>query len=98
MAERAFDTTVLCEALDAAAPPSTSTPQEPPPPINVLSYDVLVSIFLALEDPDWVRRTIPLVCKDWAELYRSKDASPLHETLEVDFAKEVETAVEAGGK
>ena len=36
-----------------------------------------------------MRRFVPLVCKGWAELYRSQDASPLHETLLVDFYEEV---------
>ena len=66
--------------------------------INDLPNDVLVSIFVAVEDPCWVRHTVPCVCKTWAELYRSQDASPLHEELEVDFRKEVESAAasEAG--
>ena len=56
-----------------------------------------MSVFIAVEDDDWVRDTVPLVCKEWAELYRSKDASPLHETLEVDFEKEVENTVAREG-
>jgi hypothetical protein len=47
-----------------------------------------VSVFDAVDDQTWVRHTFPLVCKEWAELYRSQDASPLHETLELDFSKE----------
>ena len=58
--------------------------------IGDLPVEMLVSIFMALEDVDWVRHTIPRVCKAWAELYRSKDASPLHEKLEVSFSKEIE--------
>ena len=57
--------------------------------INDLPKELLVSIFAAIDNPTWVRFTFPCVCKAWAELYRSKDASPLHETLEVDFRKEV---------
>ena len=99
MAGNAFDTRALGEALDdSVATPSTSTSQQRPPPIDVLSNDVLVSIFAAIDDPNFVRRTIPLVCKDWAELYRSKDASPLHETLYINFATEVERAVKAGSR
>ena len=60
--------------------------------IGDLPHAVLVSIFAAVGNQNWVRRTFPLVCKEWAELYRSKDASPLHETLEVDFRKELERA------
>ena len=57
--------------------------------INDLPKELLVSIFAAIDNPTWVRFTFPCVCKAWAELYRSKDASPRHETLEVDFRKEV---------
>jgi len=57
-----------------------------------------VSVFVAVGDQRWVRHTFPLVCRAWAELYRSKDASPLHETLEVAagevFWKEVAAARE----
>ena len=63
-----------------------------PRTINDLPKELLVSVFEAVEDQTWVRRTVPLVCKEWAELYRTRDASPLHETLEVDFRKEVEVA------
>ena len=51
-----------------------------------------MSVFIAVEKQGWVRRTVPLVCKYWHELYRSQDASPLHETLELNFRKEVERA------
>ena len=51
-----------------------------------------MSVFIAVADQRWVRHTVPLVCKEWAELYRSQDASPLHETLEVDFRKEARRA------
>ena len=47
-----------------------------------------MSVFESVDDLYWVRRTVPLVCKAWDELYRSQDASPLHETLEVDLLKE----------
>ena len=79
-----------------AGPSSTSTPPQPPKPltINDLPKEMLVSIFMAIEDQTWVRWTVPLVCKAWNEIYLSKDASPLHETLDVDFYKEVKRAVE----
>ena len=51
-----------------------------------------MSVFIAVEDQGWVRHTVTLVCKYWDELYRSQDASPLHETLELHFRKEVERA------
>ena len=53
-----------------------------------------MSVFEAVGDPIWVRHPVPLVCKAWAELYRSQDSSPLHETLEVDFQKEEAAARE----
>ena len=102
MAEKkTFDTRELGEALSAAGaatagPSSTSTPTSTPPPppkpltINDLPKEMLVSIFMALKDLRWVRHTIPLVCKAWNELYCSKDASPLHAELEVDFYEEIE--------
>ena len=79
-----------------AGPSSTSTPPQPPKPltINDLPKEMLVSIFMAIEDLRWVRHTIPLVCKAWNEIYLSKDASPLHETLEVNFYKEVKRSLE----
>lgn len=36
----------------------------------------------------WARETFPLVCKQWRDLYRSQQASPLHETLEIDLTVE----------
>ena len=72
-----FDALELAAMLDDDGAPST-IPKEP-----------LVSIFIAVEDDFLVRHTVLGVCKGSAGLYRSKDASPLHETLEVDFEKEV---------
>ena len=84
--EEALDAREL--ALNAAAGAAAK-----PLTINDLPNDQLVSIFMAIGDQIMVRHTIPLVCKAWAELYRTKDASPLHETLEVDFDKEVARAL-----
>ena len=84
--EEALDAREL--ALNAAAGAAAK-----PLTINDLPNDQLVSIFMAIGDQVMVRHTIPLVCKAWAELYRTKDASPLHETLEVDFDKEVARAL-----
>ena len=67
-------------------------------PLNDLPNDVLVSVFAAARAPTWVRRTFPCVCKAWNELYRSKDASPLHETLVVDFDEEVQRAAAAAAR
>ena len=106
--EKALDLRELGEALkddgggggngggSKAGPSSTSTPPQPPKPltINDLPKEMLVSIFMAIEDLRWVRHTIPLVCKAWNEIYLSKDASPLHETLEVNFYKEVKRSLE----
>ncbi len=58
-------------------------------PLNELPEEVLVSVFDAVGDLDWVRRT---VCKAWDELYRSRDARSLHETIKLDFRGEVESA------
>ena len=69
-----------------------------PKTINDLPKELLVSVFEAVEDQSWVRLTFPLVCKEWAEIYRSRDASPLHETLEVDFEKEVQGAATREGE
>ena len=105
MAEKAFDPRELGEALDAAdadadadsattkaGPSSTSTSPPKPLTIDDLPREILVSIFMAVGDLNWVRHNIPLVCKAWNEIYLSKDASPLHERLEVDFEKEVKGA------
>ena len=85
MAE-AFNTRELTASLGEDVPKFPI--DDRPKAINDLPNDVLVSVFIAVADQRWVRHTVPLVCKEWAELYRSQDASPLHETLEVDFWKE----------
>ena len=82
----AFDTLELAAALNDDDRELT---------INDLPKELLVSIFIAVELPFWVRHTVSLVCKDWAELYCSKDASPLHETLEIDFWREAERVAAA---
>ena len=56
--------------------------------LNDLPNDLLVSVFEAIGDLRYVRHTFPLVNKAWNELYCSQAASPLHETLELDFWKE----------
>ena len=103
MAEKPFDARELVEALsgdaageNATSPSSTSTPPQPPRPLTIgdLPKEMLVSIFMAINDPRWVRHTFPCVCKEWNEIFCSKDASPLHETLEVDFDSEVRRAWE----
>jgi len=40
----------------------------------------------------WARLTIPSVCKSFRDLYRSRDASPLHKTLWLEFEDEVVVA------
>ena len=85
MAE-AFNTRELTASLGEDVPKFPI--DDRPKAINDLPNDVLVSVFIAVADQRWVRHTVPLVCKEWAEIYRSQDASPLHETLEVDFWKE----------
>ena len=78
-------------------------------PINNLPTDLLVTIVaLAAEQmdigkrpwdspkgPTWIRHSFPLVCKLWNAIFATKDASPLHETLRVDFRWEVKLAREA---
>ena len=64
--------------------------------IKDLPKDVLVTVLVALKDQTWVRHNIPCVCKAWNEMYCSRDASPLHETLEVDFEKDVDRVTQAG--
>ena len=83
--DEAFDTRELAAVLDDGAGAELT--------ITDLPNDVLVSIFIAAGDSRWVRHTIPCVCKERAELYRSQDASPLYEKLEVDFRKERERAL-----
>ena len=46
-----------------------------------LPNDVLVLIFEATRDFRWVLRTFPCVCRAWRDLYRTRNARPLHETL-----------------
>ena len=86
----------MAEALDTRgarlAAALNDADADEPRTINDLPKELLVSTFAATEDPWWVRHAIPLVCRGWAELYRSNDASPLHETLEVDFYDAVEIA------
>ena len=77
----AFDTLKLSAALDGDDGAELT--------ITDLPNDGLMSVFEAVGDLRWVRHTIPCVCKGWAELYRSQDASPLHEKLKVDFRKEL---------
>ena len=80
------------DALEPVAVLDNDVPKFPigdrPKTINDLPKELLVSAFEAVDDLRYVRHTVPLVCKAWDELYRSQDASPLHETLEVDLLKE----------
>ena len=62
-------------------------------PLNDLPNDLLVSVFEAIGDLRYVRHTFSLVCKAWNELYCSQAASPLHETLEVNFYEEINSAL-----
>ena len=80
------------DALEPVALLDNDVPKFPigdrPKTINDLPKELLVSAYEAVDDLRYVRHTVPLVCKAWDELYRSQDASPLHETLEVDFTRE----------
>ena len=93
MAEEAFDTRELGEALNADDGGGDGTTKLTT--IKDLPKEILVSIFMAADDLFWVRHTFPCVCKAWNEIFCSEDASPLHETLEVDFRKEVKAAAAA---
>ena len=62
----AYDTRELIAALEHRDDDAKST-------INDLSNDVLVSIFTAVGNLGWVRRTVPCVCEAWNELYCSED-------------------------
>ena len=86
MVEESLDAHELVAALTAGAADAK------PLTIKDLPHDQLVSIFAATKDLTWVRHNVPLVCKAWNEIYCSRGASPLHETLEVDFGSEVATA------
>ena len=84
----------MAEALDSE--PFVALDDDAPFTINDLPKGLLVSIFVAANGLRWVIHIVPCVCKYWAELYRSQDASPPHEMLEVDFLKEaVATAQDA---
>ena len=78
----------LTEAKDTRKPVAVLDNDDGAPlTINELAKELLVSIFIGFGNLFWVRH-VPLICKEWSEIYRSQDASPLHETLEVDFRKE----------
>ncbi len=86
------------DTLELVATPDDDVPKFPvndlPKLINDLPKELLVSIFVAVNNLRWVRHTVSCVCKEWSELYRSRDASPLHETLEIDLEKEAWSAPE----
>ena len=71
MAE-ALDPHELDAALDDDVPKFPI--DDRPKTIDDLPQELLVSVFEAVGDPIWVRHPVPLVCKAWAELYRSRDA------------------------
>ena len=77
--DEAFDTRELAAALDDDAGAELT--------ITDLPNDVLVSIFIAAGDSRWVRHTIPCVCKERAELYRSQDASPCTRSSRLTFER-----------
>ena len=92
LSEEASNHQTMAEALDTRELVATLDGFGAKLTINDLPKELLVSVFEAVGDPIWVRHTVPLVCKSWAELYRTRDASPLQETLEVDFLKELDSA------
>ena len=78
------------ETLDLDAAPAAPLAAGAKLTINDLPNDVLVSIWIALEDLLWVRHNVPFVCKAWNELYCSRNACPLHEKLELVFFDEAQ--------
>ena len=95
---------LLAEKLDLDAPggassSSSSSSSSTPVPLKLTDVpnQVLVSILIvAAEDYyNWARLTVPFVCKAFRDLYRSRDASPLHEKLWLDFEAEADAAKEA---
>ena len=54
-----------------------------------------ILVVAAGDDQFWARFTIPSVCKAFRDLYRSRDPSPLHSLLFLDFAKEIAAAKRA---
>jgi len=96
---------LMAEKLDLDAPSasssSSSSSSSASAPVLLKLTDVpnqvLVSILMLAADHDeiWARFTILSVCKAFRDLYRSRDASPLHEVLFLDFAKEVTAAERA---
>ena len=60
----AFNTLDLAAALDDVEFPLDDRPKT----ITDLPKELVLSILDFFEDQAWVRHTIPLVCKEWAEL------------------------------
>jgi len=75
---------------------SSSSSAAAPVPLKLTDVpnQVLVSIFVVAAGVDkfWARFTIHYVCKAFRDLYRSRDASPLHSLLWLDFAGGVAAA------
>ena len=101
---------LLAENLDLDAPggasssssssSSSSTAAPAPLMLTDVPNQVLVSIFIVAmgDDERWARLTIPFVCKAFRDLYCSRDASPLHDVIFLEFAKEVAAAEEAAAR
>ena len=88
----------LVDAPGGASSSSSSSSSSPTAPLPLQLTDipnqVLVSILVVAVGRDmiWARYTIPSVCKAFRDLCRSRDASPLHERLFLDFEKEIAKA------
>ena len=74
---------------------SISISERRPLKFTDLSNDVLILIFAKFLDRRWAIRTFPCVCRAWRDLFRSRDASPLHEVLEI--CPQVDSAAGAVG-
>jgi hypothetical protein len=76
---------------------SSSTAAPAPLKLTDVPNQVIVSILRLATDDDalWAKFNVPFVCKAFRDLYRSRDASPLHDALVLNFEEEVAKAKRA---
>ena len=94
LAETAATAAAASAPAPAPAPAPTTSCTPPPiprwpeaPSFLDLPGDLQISIFAVLveEDPKWVRETFPCLNKACRDLFRTRQASPLLETMVVDL-------------
>ena len=90
-----LDDTVPGASSGSIGSSSSSISERRPLKLTDLSNDVLILIFATINYPRWAIRTFPCVCRAWRDLFRSRDASPLHEVLEI--CPQVDSAAGAVG-